>query len=98
MVPRSDSKVVNYEEIELAVLGAIHCNGPQCRNNPVHIWEILKLTQKAGVSERRTKDAIDFLKTKGYLSNDERGHPDIYMLTKAGEDYFLKLAKEKGYT
>lgn len=86
-----DAKVVDYEEIELKVLRAIHCNGNQCRNEPVHIWEILKLTQKEGVSERRTKEAIDFLKTKGYILN-ERGRPDLYTLTENGEAYLIKLA------
>jgi DNA-binding transcriptional regulator PaaX len=90
MVTKSDPKVVDFEEIELKVLRAIYCNGDQCRNEPVHIWEILKLTQKEGVSERRTKAAIDFLKTKGYILN-ERGHPDLYNLTEKGEAYLIKL-------
>ncbi len=90
MANKLDTKVVDYDEIELKVLHAIHCNEGQCRNEPIHIWEILKLTQKEGVSERRTKDAIDFLKTKGYILN-ERGHPDLYRLTENGDAYFIKL-------
>ncbi|VVB68782.1 Uncharacterised protein [uncultured archaeon] len=95
MVTKLDPKVVDYEEIELKVLQAVHCNGNQCRIKPVHIWEILKLTQKEGVSERRTKEAIDFLKNNGYVLN-ERGHPDLYRLTENGEAYFITLKASKG--
>jgi len=93
MITKLDPKVVDYDEIELKVLRAIHCNGVQCRNEAVHVWEILKLTQKGGVSERRTKDAIDFLKTKDYILNGPG--PDHYRLTEDGEAYLIKLAAQK---
>lgn len=81
---------MELEEIEMRLLDIVHCENGTCRTEPKLKWDLLKDAIKAGISERRTREALRYLEHKGYfdqrlLSKDE------YVLSEKGELYFKQL-------
>ena len=88
----------DYEEIELRILAIVHCEHigdfSIARSSSCHIWEIMKLAQKEGISERKANKVIGYLKSKGYLMS-VRGKPDEYTLSDPGAKYFEQLVNDR---
>lgn len=82
---------MELEEIEMTLLRIVHCENGTCRMEPKLKWDLLKDAIKAGISERRAREALRYLEHKGYfdpkfLSKDE------YVLSEKGELYAMQLA------
>jgi DNA-binding transcriptional regulator PaaX len=88
-------RISDYDEIELLAFYAIYCDGGQKRDGSVHIWEVLKFLQKQGISERSARIAIDYLKTKKYITTD-RDNPNMYRFTETGLGYMKNILISKG--
>jgi predicted transcriptional regulator len=87
---KKHEKIIDFEEIEMKILGITHCNGTVPREGYIHIWDILKMAQKWGISERRARDAISFLESRGFLET-MMGNFDEYKVTQAGEKHLENL-------
>jgi len=87
--------ISDYEQIELLTFHAIYCDGNQKRNGPVHVWEILKSLQKHGISERRARDAVDYLKSMQYIVA-RQDNLNMYSITKMGLDHMKDALVSKG--
>jgi len=91
------------DKVELLTMHAIHFCGAQERNGPFHVWEVLKILQKSGVSERKGREAIDYLKSMNYITT-KRDNPNMYTLTESGvvrmsglmENKFVKITGWEG--
>ena len=85
----------DYDQVELLTFHAIYCNGNLKREAPVHVWEILKSLQKHGISERKARDAIDYLKSMQYIAA-RQDYPNMYSITKVGLNHMKDALVSKG--
>jgi hypothetical protein len=87
--------ITDFEEIEMRILGIAHCDGVVPRMGYIHNWDILKKAQEWGISERRAREAINYLNSRGFLET-MAGDFDEYKVTPAGEEHLTKLLKARG--
>jgi DNA-binding transcriptional regulator PaaX len=87
--------ISDYEQVELLTFHAIYCNGDLKREGPVHVWEILKSLQKHGISERRAREAIDYLKSMQYIVA-RQDNSNMYNITKVGLNHMKDALVSKG--
>jgi DNA-binding transcriptional regulator PaaX len=93
MAPKEKKRIVDHKEIEMQVLGIAHSDGVVPRQGYIHIWDILKMAQELGISERKTKEAISYLHSRGFMETMP-GDFDEYRVTPAGEEHLAGLIGE----
>jgi hypothetical protein len=94
---KKKEKIVDHKEIEKMVLGITHCDGIVPRQGYIHIWDILKMAQGLGISERKTKEAINYLHSRDFMETMP-GDFDEYKVTSAGEKHLVELVAEGAIT
>jgi DNA-binding transcriptional regulator PaaX len=90
MNSRKKEKIVDLKEIEMKILGIVHCDGIVPRMGYIHIWDMLKMAQEWGISERRAREAINYLESRGFLETMADNF-DEYRVTQSGEEHLAKL-------
>ena len=87
-----------FNKVELLTLHTIHFEGPQKkRNGPIHVWEVLEILQKSGISERKGKEVIDYLKSMNYITT-KRDNSNMYTVTDSGLVCMNELGNNKWVT
>lgn len=82
--------ISDMDEVEMRLLGIVHCENGTCKMEPRLKWDLIKESIKMGISERRAREAISYLERKGYF-NPELLSIDEYVLTEKGTKYFEQL-------
>jgi len=95
MDSKNKEKMVDFKEIEMKILGIAHCDGIVPRMGYIHIWDMLKMAQEWGISERRAREGISYLLSRGFLETME-GNFDEYKVTPSGTKHLEKLFEDRG--
>jgi hypothetical protein len=83
----------DMEEIEMRLLGMVHCENSTCRTEPILKWDLIKESVKIGISERRAREALRYLERKGYF-DPQLLSIDEYILSEKGEIYLEQLVSD----
>lgn len=85
--------ITDMDEIEMRLLGIVHCENSTCRTEPRLKWDLIKEAIKMGISERRAREALRYLERKDYF-NPELLSIDEYVLNEKGTKYFEQLVAD----
>jgi DNA-binding transcriptional regulator PaaX len=85
------------KEIEIKILGIEEDKDIIKNNEYIHIWDILKIAQKNGISERQTRNAIKYLKSREMLEQSIKNNNE-YKITEMGKKRYKELIRAQKET